>query len=67
MHPHEPIERHLRVAEVARLTGLSVAAIRHRVGLRQIAYRKPSRAILIPESEVARLLGILHPRAESRL
>jgi len=55
------IERHYRVAEVAALTGLAVATIRKRVQLREIGYSQDKRAVLIPESEVKKLLGTFHP------
>lgn len=59
------VEKHYRPAEAAELTGLKVATIRKLISERRIAYRKPSRAVLIPESEVRRLLGELRPAIES--
>ena len=54
-------ERHLRVEEVARITGYSVASVRKKLNRREIAYRKIGRIVSIPESEVSRLLGDLRP------
>ena len=54
-------ERHLRVGEVARITGYSVASVRKKLNRREIAYRKIGRIVSIPESEVSRLLGDLRP------
>jgi excisionase family DNA binding protein len=53
----EPVERHFRVVEVAKLSGLAVASIRRKVSRREIGFRKSGRAVLIPQSEVTRLLG----------
>ena len=54
-------EKHLRVDEVATLTGYSVATIRKKISRREIGYRKIGRIIAIPESEADRLLGELKP------
>jgi excisionase family DNA binding protein len=59
------IERHYRPAEAAQLTGLALATIRKLVAQRKIAYRKPARAILIPESEVRRIMGELRPAIQA--
>jgi excisionase family DNA binding protein len=53
-------ERVLRVAEFARATGYKVSTIRKKLFRREIAYFKVGRPILIPESEVTRLLGRLN-------
>ncbi len=55
------IEKHYRPIEVAELTGLALATIRRRILRREIGYAKAGRAILIPASEVARLLGDYKP------
>jgi len=55
------IERHIRVDEFARLTGYSVVSIRKKLSRREIGHRKVGRIIAIPESEVARLLGVYRP------
>ena len=57
----EPVERHLRVVEVAELSGVAVGSIRRKVARREIGYRKSVRAVLIPQSEVTRLLGTYVP------
>jgi len=51
------VERHFRVAEVAVLSGLAVGSIRRKLARREISFRKAGRAVLIPQSEVTRLLG----------
>ena len=51
------MEKHFRPTEVAQLTGLALATIRKKIHRREIAYRKGERAILIPQSEVERLMG----------
>jgi hypothetical protein len=51
------MEKHYRVNEVANITGLAISTIRKRLLRRQIGYRKTERAIMIPASEVERLLG----------
>jgi len=53
----EPVERHFRVVEVAELSGLAVGSIRRKLARREIGFRKAGRAVLIPQSEVTRLLG----------
>lgn len=58
------IEKHLRVHEVAALTGYSVATIRKKVLKRELGFRKVNRIISIPESEVVRLLGAFQPAIE---
>jgi excisionase family DNA binding protein len=55
------VERHFRVAEVAELSGLAVGTIRRKVARRELSFRKAGRAVLIPQSEVTRLLGTYTP------
>jgi excisionase family DNA binding protein len=55
------IEKHYRVDEAAQLTGLAVISIRRKIAHRQIGFRKAGRAVLIPESEVMKLLGRFIP------
>jgi excisionase family DNA binding protein len=55
------LQKFFRPLEVAELTGLAVATIRKKVLLRQLGYAKSGRAILIPASEVARLVGEYRP------
>lgn len=59
------LERHFRPAEIAERTGLSLATVRKLILRRQLAYRKISRAILVPESEIVRILGRLHSPVSS--
>ena len=54
-------EKHMRVDEFARSTGYKIATIRKKILRREISYRKVGRIVLIPESEVDRLLGELRP------
>ena len=58
------VERHFRVAEVAVLSGLAVGTIRRKVARRELGFRKAGRAVLIPQSEVTRLLGTYMPARE---
>lgn len=51
------IERHIRVPEFANRTGLAQATVRKKIARREIAYHKAGRCVVIPESEVARVLG----------
>ncbi|MDR4470722.1 MAG: helix-turn-helix domain-containing protein [Nitrospira sp.] len=60
-------ERHLRVDEFARVTGYKVATIRKKILKREISYRKVGRIVIIPESEVDRLLGDLRPAVSAAL
>jgi hypothetical protein len=57
----ESIEKHYRVSEVASMTGLAIATIRKKILRREIGYRKKVRAIMIPASEVQKLLGTYKP------
>ncbi len=54
-------ENHLRVSKFAQSSGYAIATIRKKILRREIAYRKVGRIILIPESELNRLLGDLRP------
>ena len=53
------LERHYRLKEVTRFAPYSVATLRKKILKRELAYRKVGRAIMIPESEIRRLLGKL--------
>ena len=53
-------EKHLRVSEVAELTGYKESTIRKKLLQREIAFRKIGRIIAVPESELKRLLGEVH-------
>ncbi len=50
-------ERHIRVPEFVSRTGLAPATVRKKIARREIAYHKIGRCVVIPESEVARVLG----------
>lgn len=58
------LTQHYRIAEVAKITGLSVATIRKKICRREIGYCKSSRAVLIPELEVSKLIGRFVPAVE---
>jgi len=58
------MEKHYRVNQVAEMTGLAVATIRKKIFRRELGYRKQTRAILIPESELKKLLGDYRPPVE---
>jgi excisionase family DNA binding protein len=49
--------RNLRVDEVAEMTGYKPSTIRKKLLRREIGFHKVGRIIVIPESEVDRLLG----------
>jgi len=51
------IEQHRRIREVVELTGLKEQTLRRMVRDREVGFRKVGRCILIPESEVQKLLG----------
>jgi excisionase family DNA binding protein len=54
-------ERHMRVEEFAKRTGYKIPTIRKKLLRREIIYRKVGRIVIIPESELDRLLGDLRP------
>lgn len=51
-------ERHIRVPEFAIRTGLAQATVRKKIARREISYYKAGRCVVIPESEIARVLGV---------
>ena len=55
----------LRVEEFARRVHYKVSTIRKKLHRREISFHRVGRMILIPESEVDRLLRDFHPRIES--
>jgi excisionase family DNA binding protein len=54
-------ERRYRVREVAERTGYTQATIRKKLLRREISYHKVGRIVLVPESEISRLLGDFRP------
>jgi hypothetical protein len=54
-------EKNLRVNAFAASSGYSIATIRKKISRREIGYRKVGRIVLIPESELTRLLGDYRP------
>ena len=58
--------RNLRVEEVAKMLGYKPSTIRKKLLRREISYRKVGRIVVIPESEVERLLGDFRPRIQTQ-
>ncbi len=56
--------RNLRVEEVAKMLGYKASTIRKKLLRREIGYHKVGRIIVIPESEVDRLLADFRPRVQ---
>ena len=56
--------RNLRVEEVAKMLGYKSSTIRKKLLRREISYHKIGRIIVIPESEVDRLLADFRPRVQ---
>ena len=56
--------RNLRVDEVAQMLGYKSSTIRKKLLRREISYRKVGRIVVIPESEVERLLSDYRPRVQ---
>ena len=54
-------ERKFRVCEVAERTGYTEATIRKKILRREIGYHKVGRILLVPESEISRLLSDFRP------
>ena len=57
-------ERKLRIPEFAKSVGYKPSTIRKKLLRREIAYHKVGRNIVIPESEVTRLLADFRPRVQ---
>jgi excisionase family DNA binding protein len=51
------IERNLRIDEVCAITGYKASTVRKKISRREIGYHKVGRIIVIPLTEVERLLG----------
>lgn len=49
-------ERYIRVPEFVSRTGLAPATVRKKIARREISYHKVGRCVVIPESEVVRVL-----------
>ena len=61
-------DHYLRVREVAMRVRKDVSSIRRAIAKGQLGFRRCGRIILVPESEVDRLLGEYQPpNAEQRL
>ena len=54
-------EKHYRLSQAAERTGYKVATLRKKLARREIGYRKCGRLVLIPESELDRLVGQYRP------
>jgi excisionase family DNA binding protein len=61
-----PQERRYRVREIAERTGYSEATIRKKILRREVGYFKVGRLVLVPESEVERLLSDFRPAINAR-
>jgi excisionase family DNA binding protein len=59
-------KKNLRLAEFARLVGYEVSTVRKKIHRREIDSIKVGRIVLIPESEVDRLLKDYRPRIEAQ-
>ncbi len=64
-HDHEVFEKNYRVAEFARLTGYKESTIRRKLYERTIGYKRIGRIIVIPSSELRRLLQNDFPVVET--
>lgn len=58
------IESNLRIAEFAKRVGYEVSTIRKKIYRREIDSIKVGRLVLVPESEVDRLLADYRPRVD---
>ena len=57
-------EKVLRIQAFADATGYAPSTIRKKIFRKEISYFKVGRNIVIPQSEIVRLLGELRPRVE---
>ena len=55
------LERNYRLNDLSTITGYTVGAIRKKIRRRELGYRKIGRIVVVPESEVKRLLGEYRP------
>jgi excisionase family DNA binding protein len=54
-------EKHYRLRQAAERTGYQVSTLRKKLARREIGYRKCGRLVLIPESELNRMVGQYRP------
>lgn len=54
-------ERRYRVREVAECTGYAESTVRKMILRRELAYHKVGRLVLVPESEIKRILADFRP------
>ena len=59
-------ERRLRIAEFAECVGYKASTVRKKILKREIAHYKVGRILVIPESEVHRLLADFRPRIKTQ-
>ena len=57
-------ERPLRVVEFAQAVGYSIATVRKKIFRKEIDSYKVGRIVLVPQTEVKRLLSDFRPRAK---
>jgi hypothetical protein len=55
------LERNYRLSDLTAITGYTVAAMRKKIRRGELGYRKIGRIVVVPESEVKRLLGEYRP------
>ncbi len=58
------LEKHLRVTEFAERSRYATATVRKMILQRRLAYRKVGRLVLIPETELHRIMGAVRPAIE---
>ena len=59
-------QNRLRLDEVSRRTGYKTSTLRKKIWRREIACFKVGRILLVPETEVERLLSDFRPRVENK-
>ena len=60
----EPLERNYPINEFARIVGYKESTVRRKLYEREITYKRVGRILVIPESEVRRLLSNEFPMIE---
>ena len=58
-------ERRYRVREVAECTGYAESTVRKMILRRELGYHKVGRLVLVPESEIKRMLADFRPALEN--
>jgi len=55
------LEPNYRLSDLTRITGHTVASLRKKIRRRELGYMKVGRIVVVPESEVKRLIGDYRP------